>query len=92
MKTQPGTIEHFLTEMASTNEKVCSKHFPDKELVKLWTYKHWGNRYGKGYRFSYTVTHKEATMKLWQDFTLQKPEDFAMAKQTIEKLGYEFTK
>ena len=38
------------------------------------------------------ATHKEASISYWQDMTIQKPEDFIMAKQTIEKLGYEFKK
>ena len=90
MMTQSKEIERFLSKMSAVSVEIYSKHFPSKEIEKLWTYRRWGNRYAKGWRFSYMVKHKGATINHWQDMTIQKPEDFATAKQTIEKMGYKF--
>ena len=88
--TQQDKLETFLTKMAEINAKLHKEYWPDKEMIKVFTHRRWGNRYGRGYRFSQLITHTGAGLAHWQDITLRSREDLIRANQTMLKLGYEF--
>ena len=66
------------------------KHWPNKQVIKVFTHRRWGNQHGRGYRFSHMVTHEGSPISHWQDITLRNREDLIRANQTMLKLGYEF--
>ncbi len=70
--------------------QIHKETWPDKEMIKVYANRRWGNRYHRGYRFSWMITHKEAPMGYWQDITLLRREDLIQANQTMMKLGFEF--
>ena len=91
IKAQFGDkLESFLTSVSEKWIQLHKKTWPDKEVIKVFTHRRWGNRYGRGYRFSQLITHEGLPISHWMDITLLRREDLIQANQTMLKLGYEF--
>ena len=88
--TQQDKLERYLTGSSEALIQLHKKNWPDKEIIKVYANRRWGNRYGRGHRFSWMITHEGAPMGYWQDITLLRREDLIQANQTMMKLGFEF--
>ena len=88
--TQQDRLEKFLIGFSEGLVDIHKKYWPDEQPVKLFTYRPWGNRYGRGWRFSFMITYSGADVHCWQDITLRSRDDLIRANQTMARLGYEF--
>ena len=88
--TQQDKLERFLTKSVEFSERLHKEYWPDEQVIKVFTNRRWGNRYGRGHRFSWMITHEGAGIGHWQDITLRSREELIQANQTMLKLGFEF--
>lgn len=82
-------LGEMLTKAVAIHEILHKRKRPNKAMIKVYTFRRWGNRYHKGYRFSWIITFEGASMGYWYDITLLRLEDLIQARQTMEKLGFE---